>query len=215
VSHMDFLRAKTGGHKLSMVTCYDYTFARLLLKSPIDGILVNLERYPDTFDQDLLLLQSLGVETVREASGLAMSSRNTLLSAEARDKAAHVLEVLTRAVSCAEARAILEAQGFSSGICRRTPAGRLAAVNLEGVRLIDNVPVGETKARRFWSWPCSSASSCSGEDSANRGLDRGRHHGAQAFDAERLARQRLTRRVADTSACARWRGTRGSWCSRA
>jgi 3-methyl-2-oxobutanoate hydroxymethyltransferase len=37
---MDFLRAKAEGRKLSMVTCYDYTFARLLSKSPIDAILV-------------------------------------------------------------------------------------------------------------------------------------------------------------------------------
>ena len=40
MSNMDFLRAKAEGRKLSMVTCYDYTFARLLSKSPIDGILV-------------------------------------------------------------------------------------------------------------------------------------------------------------------------------
>jgi 3-methyl-2-oxobutanoate hydroxymethyltransferase len=36
----DFLRAKCQGQKLSMVTCYDYAFARLLSKSGIDGILV-------------------------------------------------------------------------------------------------------------------------------------------------------------------------------
>jgi 3-methyl-2-oxobutanoate hydroxymethyltransferase len=36
----DFRRAKAQGRKLSMATCYDYTFARLLAKSPIDGILV-------------------------------------------------------------------------------------------------------------------------------------------------------------------------------
>jgi len=35
-----FLNAKAGGRKLSMATCYDYTFARLLAKSPVDGILV-------------------------------------------------------------------------------------------------------------------------------------------------------------------------------
>jgi 3-methyl-2-oxobutanoate hydroxymethyltransferase len=35
-----FLKAKASGHKLSMATCYDYTFARLLAKSPVDGILV-------------------------------------------------------------------------------------------------------------------------------------------------------------------------------
>jgi 3-methyl-2-oxobutanoate hydroxymethyltransferase len=39
-SARDFLRAKTERRKLSMVTCYDYTFARLLSKSAIDGILV-------------------------------------------------------------------------------------------------------------------------------------------------------------------------------
>ncbi|MGI9071072.1 MAG: 3-methyl-2-oxobutanoate hydroxymethyltransferase [Bryobacteraceae bacterium] len=36
----DFLRAKDKSHKLSMVTCYDYTFARLLSKTAVDGILV-------------------------------------------------------------------------------------------------------------------------------------------------------------------------------
>jgi 3-methyl-2-oxobutanoate hydroxymethyltransferase len=36
----DFLRAKIECRKLSMVTCYDFTFARLLSKSVIDGILV-------------------------------------------------------------------------------------------------------------------------------------------------------------------------------
>src|SRR5882757_8165972 len=40
MSSSDFTRAKTEGRKLSMVTCYDYTFARLLSGSRIDGILV-------------------------------------------------------------------------------------------------------------------------------------------------------------------------------
>jgi 3-methyl-2-oxobutanoate hydroxymethyltransferase len=40
VASTDFVRAKIEGRKLSMVTCYDYTFARLLAKSAIDGILV-------------------------------------------------------------------------------------------------------------------------------------------------------------------------------
>ena len=35
-----FLQAKREGRKLSMVTCYDYAFARLLSRSAIDGILV-------------------------------------------------------------------------------------------------------------------------------------------------------------------------------
>ena len=39
-SAKDFLRAKLEGRKLSMVTCYDYSFARLLAASGVDGILV-------------------------------------------------------------------------------------------------------------------------------------------------------------------------------
>jgi 3-methyl-2-oxobutanoate hydroxymethyltransferase len=39
-SVLNFLHAKAEGRRLSMVTCYDYTFARLLAKSPIDGILI-------------------------------------------------------------------------------------------------------------------------------------------------------------------------------
>lgn len=36
----EFLQQKIEGRRLSMATCYDYTFARLLSKSAIDGILV-------------------------------------------------------------------------------------------------------------------------------------------------------------------------------
>jgi 3-methyl-2-oxobutanoate hydroxymethyltransferase len=36
----DFLLAKSERRKLSMVTCYDYTFARLVSQTPIDAILV-------------------------------------------------------------------------------------------------------------------------------------------------------------------------------
>ena len=39
-SAADFVQAKREGVKLSMVTCYDYTFARLLAASSVDGILV-------------------------------------------------------------------------------------------------------------------------------------------------------------------------------
>lgn len=79
---------------------------------------------------------------VREESGLAMSSRNTLLSPEAREKAAHLFRALTTASTCDEARAALEAQGFDVEYVEEHWERRLAAVFLEGVRLIDNVPVG-------------------------------------------------------------------------
>ena len=39
-SAADFLRAKTANHKLSIVTCYDHAFARLLARSAVDAILV-------------------------------------------------------------------------------------------------------------------------------------------------------------------------------
>ena len=93
--------------------------------------------------------QIIPCPTVREDSGLAMSSRNTLLSAEAHDKAAHLFRALMTASSCAEARAVLEAQGFRVEYVEERWARRLAAVNLEGVRLIDNVPVAEIRTLRF------------------------------------------------------------------
>src|SRR5215472_3945071 len=40
MSAPDFFKAKRDRRKLSMVTCYDYSFARLLSKSTVDGILV-------------------------------------------------------------------------------------------------------------------------------------------------------------------------------
>jgi len=89
--------------------------------------------------------QIIPCPTVREESGLAMSSRNTLLSAEARDKAAHLFRALTTASTCAEARAVLEALGFRVEYVEERWARRLVAVHLEGVRLIDNVPVAEDK----------------------------------------------------------------------
>lgn len=83
--------------------------------------------------------------TVREESGLAMSSRNTLLSQEGRNRAACLFRALTTAVSCDAARATLEAEGFVVEYVEERWARRLAAVHLEGVRLIDNVPVSEIR----------------------------------------------------------------------
>jgi len=89
--------------------------------------------------------QIIPCPTVREESGLAMSSRNALLSAAARDKAAHLFQALTTASSCAEARTVLEAQGFQVEYIEERWARRLAAVNFEGVRLIDNVPAADER----------------------------------------------------------------------
>jgi pantoate--beta-alanine ligase len=79
--------------------------------------------------------------TVREASGLAESSRNARLSAMARDKAAAIFRALTTAADTDEARGVLEAEGFAVDYVEEHWGRRLAAASIEGVRLIDNVPV--------------------------------------------------------------------------
>jgi pantoate--beta-alanine ligase len=91
--------------------------------------------------------QIVACPTMREESGLAMSSRNLLLSTEARQKAAGLFQALTTAASPAEARAFLEAQGFRVEYVEERWGRRLAAGFLDGIRLIDNAPLAETGAR--------------------------------------------------------------------
>ncbi len=80
--------------------------------------------------------------TVRESSGLAMSSRNMRLSPAGRQQAAEI----RRALSSPNAREILEAAGFAVDYVEEHWDRRLAAVFVEGIRLIDNVPLaGENK----------------------------------------------------------------------
>jgi pantoate--beta-alanine ligase len=81
--------------------------------------------------------------TVREESGLAMSSRNMLLSPAARDKAAYLFRALSTTSNSAEARAMLDAHGFTVEYVEEHWSRRLAAASLDGVRLIDNVPITE------------------------------------------------------------------------
>jgi pantoate--beta-alanine ligase len=85
--------------------------------------------------------QIIPCPTVREASGLAMSSRNMLLPAETRDKAACLFRALATAANPGEAREILEAEGFAVEYVEERWGRRLAAAVLGGVRLIDNVPI--------------------------------------------------------------------------
>jgi pantoate--beta-alanine ligase len=79
--------------------------------------------------------------TVREDSGLALSSRNRLLSPEARGRASHIFRALTKAADPAEARAMLEGAGFVVEYVEERWGRRLAAAFLDGVRLIDNVAI--------------------------------------------------------------------------
>src|SRR5215831_12640194 len=75
MSSTDFLRAKVDGRKLSMITCYDYTFARLLAKSTIDGILVGdsaamvMHGHPSTLSASVELMRLHTEAVVRGAAG--------------------------------------------------------------------------------------------------------------------------------------------------
>jgi pantoate--beta-alanine ligase len=116
---------------------------------------------------DLLLpLEIVGVETVREHDGLALSSRNRFLSeaeralaprlhATLRTTAARVAAGEGAEAPLAEARAGLAAFGFDvnylalvdgpslAPIAAASPQARLiTAAKLGSVRLLDNVPVG-------------------------------------------------------------------------
>jgi len=74
MSSKEFLQAKADGRKLSMVTCYDYTFARVLAKSPIDGILIGdsaamvVHGFPSTLSMTVELTR-IHTEAVARGAG--------------------------------------------------------------------------------------------------------------------------------------------------
>lgn len=86
-----------------------------------------------------LPVEIVACPTIREESGLAMSSRNRRLSAEGLQKAARFNQILNTADSEESAVAALAAAGFEPEYVVDRGTRRLGAVVLEGVRLIDNV----------------------------------------------------------------------------
>lgn len=81
----------------------------------------------------------VAVPTVREADGLALSSRNARLSPVERARAPVFPEVLRSSPGAAEAAQRLAAAGFEVDYVEDRSDRRLGAVKLGDVRLIDNV----------------------------------------------------------------------------
>jgi pantoate--beta-alanine ligase len=77
--------------------------------------------------------------TVRDQDGLALSSRNRRLSEAARARAAAFPRILRESADAASAAGKLAEAGFAVDYVEDHEGVRLAAVRLDGVRLIDNV----------------------------------------------------------------------------
>lgn len=95
---------------------------------------------------DLFLdIELVSVPTLREASGLAMSSRNVRLSDGGRRKAALIYQTLKEASDVEVAKRKLSDEGFEVEYIEDHFERRFIAAHLEGVRLIDNISVSEIK----------------------------------------------------------------------
>ncbi len=79
--------------------------------------------------------------TIREADGLAMSSRNQRLDALQRKKASILYTALKQSRSAEQARKTLTQQGFEVDYVEDIADRRLAAARLGNTRLIDNVQI--------------------------------------------------------------------------
>ncbi|HEY1107939.1 MAG TPA: pantoate--beta-alanine ligase [Opitutaceae bacterium] len=89
----------------------------------------------------MLPVEVVPCPTVREADGLAMSSRNRRLSPLGRAHAAAFSRALRTAPNATAAADALRGKSFEVDYVDDYQGVRLGAVRLEGVRLIDNVPV--------------------------------------------------------------------------
>lgn len=92
----------------------------------------------------------LGCPTVREADGLAMSSRNVRLSSAQREIAPILYSAMTKHADLTEVKSAIETAGFKLDYLedRELPSGerrRFVAAFLGEVRLIDNLSLGELK----------------------------------------------------------------------
>ncbi len=98
-----------------------------------------LELVRGMVDSLFIPTEIVGCPTVRDADGLALSSRNRRLSPLARGLAAAFPRVLRTSPNAAAAAETLRSKSFEVDYVDDTDGVRIGAVRLEGIRLIDNV----------------------------------------------------------------------------
>lgn len=98
-----------------------------------------LQLIKDMVASFFLPLQIIPCPTLREESGLALSSRNLRLSSEGLIKAALVNKIISQSQSADHAARHLTENGFKVDYVEDHFERRFVAAYLEGVRLIDNV----------------------------------------------------------------------------
>lgn len=89
----------------------------------------------------LLPLEIVPCPTVREADGLAMSSRNVRLTPDGRRRAPEFARALQEAPTAQAAADRLRDAGFEVDYVDDADGRRLGAIRLDGVRLIDNCAI--------------------------------------------------------------------------
>jgi pantoate--beta-alanine ligase len=99
----------------------------LLIKEMVDAFFLDMEIIP--------------CETVRDANGLALSSRNSRLAPEEYQKALAFPKLLASNQTCAEISQQLTDLGFIVDYIEEYEGRRLGAVTVGGVRLIDNTTI--------------------------------------------------------------------------
>ncbi len=88
-----------------------------------------------------LNIKIIACPTVREASGLALSSRNELLSSAGRQHASKFFQILKSAPTVQLAKDQLQEQNFKVDYVEEKAGRRYGAVFYENVRLIDNCSI--------------------------------------------------------------------------
>jgi pantoate--beta-alanine ligase len=92
--------------------------------------------------QSLFLpIEVIGSKTVRAEDGLALSSRNSRLTTDQRQLAAHFPKLLSSQLHSEEIKNSLEKLGFIVEYIADHWQRRLGAVRIDNIRLIDNVPL--------------------------------------------------------------------------